>query len=437
MALKEHKFTFNMPVPGTQTSEHAVGGPSRSTSASGTPGMPIDKLPSPPISLIGANDKTRDPTPGSVRSNTGTSTSNYDSPRSAFSGSDAISPASRPGTSGDQNVFFNPEPYNAFANNAGNGDGGINAYAPFASAAEQAGAMANVDLQALLNAFKVQYGQPQTPGVPVQPSPAAPQFNAYRDVPGVDGTGELLGNEFDLAGNVSIDDLFGDDEAMKEFWKSLNQTESYDPVGLAEVPLSNQKQFGGSHGSVSPIDAATDAGPWSQTLMGARPGQPGLGALRSDSNGSANGRGGSVSGASADAAFSPNKYLTMSPESATVEKNPLETAELSTFGSKTQHPCPFNTMNVGTMSEGATVAHKLALDGARMMSTQEAWDSVSSKIDVSRVANMGTRQELTHLLKQLSNGFDLDDLCDSFKKKAQCDGSKFWITFDKYISWSS
>ena len=382
MALKEHKFTFNMPVPGSHASEPSVGGPSRTTSASGTPGMSVDKLPSPPISSVGGNGKTRDPTPGSVRSNTGTSTSNYDSPRSTFSGSDAISPASRPGTSGGENVFFNPEPYNAFAN--GGANNGVNAYAPFASAAEQAGAMANVDLQALLNAFKVQYGQPQTPGIPVQPSPAAPQFNAYRDANGSAETGDLLGNEFDLTGNVSIDDLFGDDEAMKEFWKSLNQPESFDPTGLAEDPLVNQNQFADSHGSVSPVDASTDAGSWSRILMGNRPEHPDLSVLRSDSNGSATGPGGSVSGASADASFSPNKYLTMSPDSAIVEKSPLDTA-ISPKAGGGKDICPFavGPMALSTLGEG-TVAHKLAVNGARMLSTQEAWNSVSSKIDVSR-----------------------------------------------------
>lgn len=378
MALKEHKFTFNMPVPTSQTSEQAVGGPSRTTSASGTPGMSVDKLPSPPISSAGGNSKTREPTPASVRSN---STSHVDSPRSTISGSDAISPVSRSGTSGGDNVFFNPEPYNAFAN--GGGNNGVNAYAPFASAAEQAGAMGSVDLQALLNAFKVQYGQPQTPGIPMQ-SPAAPLFNAYRDASANGDVGDSFGNEFDLAGNLSIDDLFGDDEAMKEFWKSLNQ-----PEGLAEDPLMNANQFAGSHGSVSPVDASTDAGTWSQMMPGGnRPEHPDLGALRSDSNGSANGRGGSVSCASADAAFSPNKYLTMSPDSAVVEKSPLDSAISPKIGITLDNSLfAMPPMALGTMG-GETVGHKLGLDGARLLSTQEAWDSVSAKIDVS-ISSLG------------------------------------------------
>ena len=428
MALKESKFTFAMPVPGSQSAEQptASAGPSRSTSQGGTPtGMGVDKLPTPPLSTIEDRSKsTRDPTPHSVRSNT--ASSQFDSPQSAFSGSDAISPVSRPDTSAGDQVFFNPEPYNAFTN-AGAAPNPVGGYAPFASAAEQVGAIGNVDLQALLDAFKVQYGQTgQTPApAPAEPSPA-PQFNAYREVNSEDILGDALGNDFDFDANVSIEDLFGNDEGMNEFLKSLNQPDMFNSAAAVEDVLPLNKPLVASNGSVSPVDASTETDPWAGFYGNANGlfkdnNHANSNLPRNDSNLSGSVRPGSASGASADAAFSPSKYFALSPDAiGTVSgdgiSSPLVAGKVS--------PCPYG-MPISSMGPSPQAYN--AVTGERMLSTQEAWESVNHKIDVSIADYSGWRSiEAERVLNssQLSNGFDLDDLCDSFKSKAQCNGGE-------------
>jgi len=389
MALKESKFTFAMPVPGSQSGEKptASAGPSRSTSQGGTPtGMGVEKLPTPPLSTIDDRSKSaRNPAPHSVRSNT--ASSQFDSPQSTFSGSDAISPVSRPDTSAGDQVFFNPEPYNAFTN-AGAAPNPVADYTPFASAAEQVGAIGNVDLQALLDAFKVQYGQTgQTPApAPAEPSPAPPQFNAYREVNSDDLLGDALGNDFDFDANVSIEDLFGNDEGMNEFLKSLNQPDMFNSAAAVEDVLPLNKSLIASNGSVSPVDASTETDPWA-SFYGNTNGlykdanNASTNLPRNDSNLSGSVRPGSASGASADAAFSPSKYFAMSPDAVGTSSN--DGVSPPSVINKTS-PCPYGT-NISSMMEPSPPAYNL-VTGERMLSTQEAWESVNHKIDVSVAA---------------------------------------------------
>jgi AP-1-like factor len=317
LALKESKFTFNVPFPGV-----TPGNLNQANESSASTSKPS----SPPLSTV--NRGSEEPGPASLRkfkemspaSTSGISNNlncpSNDSPNSAFdASSDGASPLTRRDTStsstGGVEHVFNPEPYNAFVS-----PGGITQYTPFAAAAENI--VGGVDLQAMLNVFKAQYGQRPA----AQPTPAGQSlsgFSEYREPSadplisysgmGGDGPGQ------DLSGVEG--DLFGDDEAMNEFLRSLSQPDdagngAYNVEDILNDPawpsLNNVNNSNNNvSSSVSPDQARED--PYSSQL---RPNPP----YSRESTGATSNGDQSISGASAsiDPTFSPSNYFTMSPE---------------------------------------------------------------------------------------------------------------------------
>lgn len=360
-------FTFTMPLPDRE--------------AAANQSIQSDKLPSPPLSLVvsrgeeaGESSRARrdNSTPG-ASSHAGASS--YDSPSSGMgdqSSPDALNSASA-STNGP--ALFNPEPYNAFIPN-NNGFSTLAsapaAYSPFAAAAENLQALSSSDIQQLLMAFR---DQQQAMG---QTTGATPQFSGYRE------GNTPAGMEADAAINeTDINDIFGDEDAMNAFLRSLSQPED----SAAEVDVLDTLPAPPAEPSIAPWTPANPNAPAGMSYGSDLFGSYMLRGFKGTPNGfpdtnakAGKKESGSGSNASAnmDTSFSPSNYLTTSPD-------PMGNASTSAEGMKQETElCPFgHALKTGVMPTDGDLTFNVKGEDGQMMTSQELWTNLQSKVDVS------------------------------------------------------
>lgn len=323
------------------------------------------------------------------------------------------------GTGNNGPALFNPEPYNAFIPNNNNGfstlGAGPSAFSPFATAAENLQSLSNNDLQQLLAAFRdQQQGMGQTSG-------ATPQFSGYRE-----GNSPAAMDADAGINETDINEIFGNEDAMNAFLRSLSGTEESN----AEADVLDILPAPPAEPSIAPWTPANPNAPAGMSygsdlfgsymlrgFKGTPNGFPDTNAksIKKEPVGS-----GSSASASMDTGFSPSNYLTTSPD-------PMGHASTSAEGAKDgKEICPFGeALKTGVMPSDGDLTFNVKGEDGQMLTSQELWTNLQSKVDVSRSACVsGERNADGDCFFQLSSGFDLDDLCDNFKAKAKCDGSE-------------
>lgn len=397
MVLKESKFTFNMPFPGVQA-----------------PNLPHslhdDKPPSPPLSLVNSRGNDGSPSISPAASGSQSRSPNGSgnaaiqpghpldlSPPLTMSDSSA-SPFSGTGgfNSNSMDQTFNPEPYNAFVN-PGPFVSNVNGVSPFISVPNELALLTDAELQALLKTFKQQYTASPAVPPPQQAAAALPQFSIYRDnnpvLPDENDNADPL--DVGFTGDLSINDIFGNEGNIDAFLKSL-QGEASDADNINAIP--------GPSPHSSDTSASLGSDMYAQYFKGFT-GTPDAFARTEDGTLGRSGPG-SASGASASAdnAFSPSNFFTMSPEADRVndDSGPAPGVTAERIGIDEMIDCPF---------QGKTDWEKVQIqdDDGKLVNSKDLWSTLQHKVD-------------------MTNGFDLDDLCETFKSKAVCNGSGPVIT---------
>ena len=111
--------------------------------------------------------------------------------------------------------------------------------------------------------------------------------------------------------------------------------------------------------------------------------------------------------------FSSSNYITMSPETSSLSSAALAPTPKSNLN------MPPSTADLSSEKPPSSSVDGLCQNNARivrkdgtMLTASEVWDKVQSKVE-------------------FTSGFELDELCDSFKKKANCNGQGPALAEDK------
>ncbi|GHJ90461.1 hypothetical protein NliqN6_6863 [Naganishia liquefaciens] len=425
MALKNAAFTFSMPMPGATTQSPV--GSAQGTTSPDPMQQQRSKIPSPPgpqpLQHRGeSTSSSASAASNNVRSQSAGSGSASRSP-GASSSSTSVSPF---GNGGPQaNTVFHPERYNAFASSAapagrqlspGSGQAGfasfgqhqgqsqsqVQAQAPtnsgMSSTAPAVGAGNEMDWQSLLNNnFTMLAQAPEF--MSFSDDAAFGNFGGYSDIwPGFSGSavdGGMAGIESTLAsaGNNQFSTMHTKpsvpDDGLMNTIAEDNMEEFLRSLGAGQTP------------AVGNGDDVFDIG------FGAAPADNGD-MLRSYVDSTAYKTTSGPSSSSAHSSIlSPSNFFTTSPDSSSASSVPSEGKHLSASASpqaseSSQHSAAFRVGTFGGRGEEPR-ATMLRRDGTVVPCTKII-EEVTQRIPIN-------------------SGFDLDDLCDHFKKKAVCTGN--------------
>lgn len=382
MKEKVGEFTFSMPLPGQ--------------GENGSINMQVDKLPSPPLSLVASRGeegyiRTAEVSNSNSGESVGQGISAYSSPSSGTGDSqaspgmvmDSVSP------NGSAPQVFNPEPYNAFITSGSNAfaDLAQGGNVPLSPGAEALQTLSTANLQELLEAFRNQQEGNVQGG---QEASGLTPFGGYRDNLSPGGINPGYGEDFDLNDN-DMNGLFRDEAAMNLFLRSLSQVD--EPSNdQDDLPLPLTQQQGPAIQPWVPTELKAPAGmSFGSDLFGSYmlKGFKGTPNGFSDTNAMltvpANASGsGSNSTAEGDAGFSPSKYLTSSPGAIGSGSSTSPSGAGPTAKRSSSEECPFvDALKVGTMPLDDSNMYRVQARDGRMMSTKEMWDELHDKVDVS------------------------------------------------------
>lgn len=365
MSLKETNFTFGVPIPSRSSDT------SNAASRSSTRQMPQQQ----PSTDVPSHRSSQSPLDANMGS-TSVANSPLSYASSSKAGASSSSPSEQQQGTANTNQVFNPEPFNAFT-----GFAGSKPHPPFtAFGAAVPGpptpGTAGIDLQALLNAYKAQQyeqGNNTNTNGADQRQPAAPQFSAYREPNNHSAsTTHTAGGDYTTTDPINLNNIFGDDETMNEFLKSLSQPEgdmtgSNDILGIAGAknePWSDHLyQPSGYTFSKDPTgtDPTTSAGP------------------------------DSCSGASATmdpSSLSPGKLFSVTPpeQPSTADASPIvKVNELpgdAATGTNRSDHTPIDLHQLSKFAQETNRPVAVTKDGT-YLNTQEVWESVHGILSVS------------------------------------------------------
>lgn len=466
MALKTAAFTFSMPMPQTA---HSNSNPSPVGSASQSPPerrVSQQRLPAPPQPQPVQHRGESTSSSASGVSNTVRSSSGGSVTRSPTEHSASVSPfgGARPAAG-----VFNPEPFNAFASST------TSAQVPAPRTVSPQEQRQASDSAAMGQGSFTQFSNPSTgaPSLMQRVAQASPQNMSSAAEPAAQGGDmdwqSLLNNNFTMLASAPEFMSFSDDAAFGNFggysdiWPGFSNADLAPPSGAGAGMAGIQSTLGNpspgnqfttihakpSTGDDALLSMADDNMEEFLRSLGAgqTPAAGGAGEedvfdmnfAGDDANafdrqylaaGLKNGSSSTVSSA-APSMLSPNNFFVTSPDASSASSvsplNPTsKLASASPVSDASNNSAAFRVGTFGGPPAQAAGPSMLQKDGT-VVNCNKLFEQVTSRIPVS--SPLPERGSVLMRWVQINSGFDLDDLCDHFKKKAVCNGSTSLCSF--------